>query len=66
MKVIAVPIMVMGSAFEVKQGVLFLLFMRDKRSKAGQGQRLPAEAKNEKRCDQTSNHAGKLTSVLAH
>ena len=51
MKVFSVFVMVVGNALEVKQLMLFLLFMRHKRTKACEGQRLPAHAKNQKHCD---------------
>ena len=44
MKVFSVFVMVVGNALEVKQLMLFLLFMRHKRTKACEGQRLPATA----------------------
>jgi hypothetical protein len=51
MKVISMVIMVMGNTLKVKQLVLLLLFVRYKRTKAREGQRLPAHAKNQKHCD---------------
>ena len=54
MKVFSVFVMVMGYALEVKQLVLFLLFVHDKYPKACEGQRLPAHAKNQKNCDKSS------------
>jgi hypothetical protein len=51
MKVFSVFVMVMGYALEVKQLVLFLLFVHDKYHKTCEGQRLPAHAKNQKNFD---------------
>lgn len=51
MKVFSVFVMVMGYALEVKQLVLFLLFVHDKYHKTCEGQRLPAHAKNQKHGD---------------
>ncbi len=51
MKILSMFIMVMGNTLKVKQFVLFLLFMRHKRTKACEGQRLPAHAKNQKHGD---------------
>ena len=57
MKVIRMIIMVMGNTLKVQQLVLFLLFMRHKRTKTCEGQRLPAHAKNQKYGDQVPQHA---------
>ena len=57
MKVIRMIIMVMGNALKVQQLVLFLLFMRHKRTKTCEGQRLPAHAKNQKYGNQVPQHA---------
>ena len=56
MKVLRMVIMVMGNTLKVEQLMLFMLFMRHKRIKACKGQRLPAHAKNEKRCDELLQH----------
>ena len=51
MKVLSVFVMVMGYTLEVKQLMLFLLFVHYKHPKACEGQRLPAHAKNQKNFD---------------
>ena len=56
MKVISMVIMVMGNTLKVKQLVLLLIFVRYKRTKAREGQRLPAHAKNQKDGDQVPQH----------
>lgn len=56
MKAIAMFIVMVGDALKMQEFVLFLIFMSHKRTEACKSQRLPAQAQNQKRCDQTSQH----------
>ena len=56
MKALSVFVMVMGDALEVKQFVMFLVFMSRKRTKACRGQRLPAHAKDQKQGSESTQH----------
>ena len=56
MEAIPMLVMMMGNPFEVKKFVLRLFFVSHNRTKACEGQRLPAHAKNKKHLKNIPHH----------
>ncbi len=56
MKAVAMFIVMVSDTFKMQEFVLLLIFMSHKRTEACKSQRLPAQAENQKRCAQTSQH----------
>lgn len=54
---ISLIMMMMSNALEVEQLVLLVCVCSRNRINARKGQRLPAQAKNNEQCDETSDHA---------